>query len=101
MMDAELVGGVAGGGILAAICYRLIGVVETAVAKRNGGGATNVKVLEKIVKTLSGLETNQETTARALSQCLDQVREIKGITYEIRTAQRLTDAVETDRLRRT
>jgi len=102
-MDMESLGGIAGGGVLAAVCYKLIGLVESSLKKRNGNGQPMgsgcAGTMEKMVGALQDVATNQAQTAEALKHCLEQVREVKAVTHEIRTAQEIATALENERSR--
>ena len=85
MEPIELIGGAGAGGAMAAVAYKFLAVIEHAMKRKNGG--TDHDSLVKSINKLS----------KATKENGEELKEIKGLLYDVRAKQEQRDAVERDR----
>ena len=85
MEPIELIGGAGAGGAMAAVAYKFLAVIEHAMKRKNGG--TDHDSLVKSINNLS----------KATKENGEELKEIKGLLYDVRAKQEQRDAVERDR----
>lgn len=85
MDPVDLIGGAGTGGIAAALAYKVLALVEQNMKKRNGG--TDQQSLLQSIDNLT--EITRENG--------EELRNIKGLIYDVKAKQAERDAVERDR----
>ena len=85
MEAIELLGGAGTGGIIAAVAYKALALMEQTLKRRNGG--TDHDALVKSINALVKITTTNG----------EELRNIKGLLYDVRAKQEQRDAIERDR----
>lgn len=85
MDPIELIGGAGAGGAVAAVAYKFLALVEHAMKRKNGGTEH-----ESLVKSINQLSI-------ATKENGEELKQIKGLLYDVRAKQEQRDAVERDR----
>lgn len=88
MDPIELIGGAGAGGAVAAVAYKFLAVIEQAM-KRKNGGTDHDSLVESINELAEATKANGA-----------ELKEIKGLLYNVRAKQEQRDAVERDRAMR-
>lgn len=88
MEAIELLGGAGTGGVMAALAYKALALLEQALRRRNGG--TEHDALVRSVNDLVKISTENG----------EELKNIKGLIYDLKAKQDQRDAIERDRAMR-
>lgn len=88
MEGIEILSGAGTGGVIAALAYKALALLEQSLKRRNGG--TDHDALVSCVNSLVEISTANG----------EELRNIKGLLYEVRAKQEQRDAIERDRAMR-
>jgi len=91
MDPVEIVGGAGTAGLLAAGGYRLLVILEQSL-KRNKGNTDNDQ--------LKCINTHLQKLVAVTEQSARDLKELKGLVYDVKAKQEQREAIEDDRLRR-